>query len=701
MTYPLEATLRAPYEWFSATFFAAGAALLAFDAHSTIEQSWFVFPPEWGLPIALVLVTLSLLRFVQGLKVVRYQRNLRTLKSYVLRPDEIPWSREHLFLGLGFRWDQRHTQRLYDSREPQAGRYVTQPWLYRAARRFEIWAEHRAQWAELAALTRLDSPWNPVRPLPDVGGDPCIHGVEPDETQVMLPLSNRVGHMLVLGTTRVGKTRYEEVFVTQDIRRGDVVIVFDPKGDLDLLMRMFAEAKRAHRLEHFQVFHLGYPEISARYNPVGSFERITEVATRTSDPLPDEGNSAAFKEFVWRFINVLAKAMFALGERPDFTRLYAYAVDTEALAVRYIEHWLDRDHEGWRDRFDFDEERDAKDRTKAEQARKTGRTLRTVCLVAFVRGHELREPVAEALMSVLGNDRTYFEKLVSSLYPLMEKLTTGKTAELIAPDYEDLEDERPILDWLQVINSGGIVYVGLDSLSDHEVASAIGGAMFSDLTSVAGTIYKHGADIGQAEASPKRKLALHADEFNELVGNSFIPMVNKAGGAGYQVTAYTQTWHDVEARIGSKPKAEQIAGNFNSLVMMRVQNTETAEMLTQRLPEVNVITRTAASSASDTNDPTDFAEFASRNEDRISTEKIPTLSTADVMQLPKGQAFCLINGGQLWKIRIPLAEDAGDECLPASVEALAAELRQLRRGARAAGEPFTDGITQEGKGRGW
>jgi hypothetical protein len=48
----------------------------------------------------------------------------------------------------------------------------------------------------------------------------------------------------VLGTTRVGKTRLAELFITQDIRRQntagehEVVIVFDPKGDADLLKRM-------------------------------------------------------------------------------------------------------------------------------------------------------------------------------------------------------------------------------------------------------------------------------------------------------------------------------------------------------------------------------------------------------------------------------------------------------------------------------
>ncbi len=35
-----------------------------------------------------------------------------------------------------------------------------------------------------------------------------------------MDLRERVGHMLVLGTTRVGKTRLAEVLITQDIRRG-------------------------------------------------------------------------------------------------------------------------------------------------------------------------------------------------------------------------------------------------------------------------------------------------------------------------------------------------------------------------------------------------------------------------------------------------------------------------------------------------
>ncbi|MCV5804591.1 type IV secretion system DNA-binding domain-containing protein, partial [Escherichia coli] len=75
-----------------------------------------------------------------------------------------------------------------------------------------------------------ESAFNPVRPLPPVGGLPALHGIELDETNVLMDLRERVGHLLVLGTTRVGKTRLAELLITQDIRRGDVVIVFDPKG---------------------------------------------------------------------------------------------------------------------------------------------------------------------------------------------------------------------------------------------------------------------------------------------------------------------------------------------------------------------------------------------------------------------------------------------------------------------------------------
>jgi hypothetical protein len=56
-------------------------------------------------------------------------------------------------------------------------------------------------------------------------------------------------------------------------------------------------------------------------------------------------------------------------------------------------------------------------------------------------------------------------------------------------------------------------------------------------------------------------------------------------------------------------------------------------LLTSQLPEVRVVSTLVSSSVSDTNDPGDFADFASRNEDRITTESAQMLSASDLIQL--------------------------------------------------------------------
>jgi conjugative coupling factor TraD (TOL family) len=644
MAYPLEALLRPAYELRAAAISALAAAAVVWS------PSTFMLTPELAWGFAGVFCCHAAWRSTAGLKIVRYRANLRRQRRYRVTSEEIPWSHDRLFLGRGFQWDQRHTQRLQEARLPEK-RDLLQAGLLR----------------RIADLLASQAPVQL-----GVGGDAAIHGVEPAESDIWMDVAERVGHTLVLGTTRVGKTRLAEVLLTQDIRRGEVVIVFDPKGDIDLLRRVYAEAKRAGRHQEFFLFHLGHPEISARYNPVGNFSRITEVATRIAGQLPSEGQSAAFKEFVWRFVNVMARALVALGRKPDYEQINRYAANIEPLLVHYFEHWLDREPaaKGWR----AEVEAMAIDKRSLDKGLQS-RGARAVTLVEYARRKKLYDPLANALASTLNYEKSYFDKLVASLLPLMEKLTTGRIASLLSPVYDDPTDWRPVFDWTSIIHLRGIVYIGLDALSDYEVAAAVGNSMFADLTSVAGSLYKFGTGRGLPGMTGERRIAIHADEFNELIGEEFIPLLNKAGGAGFQVTAYTQTWSDIEARIGSKPKAGQIAGNFNNLIMLRVKEMATAELLTDQLPEVRIVSTTTSSSVSDTNDPGDFADFASRNEDRITTESAPLLAPSDLVQLPKGQAFALIQGGQLYKIRIPLPDGSHDALMAENLVAVGNEIK--------------------------
>ncbi|EJM1221382.1 type IV conjugative transfer system coupling protein TraD [Salmonella enterica] len=658
----IEALLRPAVELYSA---AAGLAA----GTVCLMAPWSVMlAPSVSYPLAGGFLLFAGIRARQGMTILRYRRNIRRLPHYVMTSSQVPVSRHSLFIGLGFRWEQKHTQRLHTCRRPEVAHYIHPGWFYRQARRLEKVCESRLP--TMRRILSRDSPLNPVRPLPPVGGSALLHGIELNETDVTLPLGERVGHTLVMGTTRVGKTRLAEIFITQDIRRGEVVIIFDPKGDADLLKRAYAEAKRAGRENEFYVFHLGWPDISARYNAVGRFGRISEVASRIAGQLSGEGNSAAFKEFAWRFVNIISRALIELGQRPDYLQISRHVINIDDLFIRYAQYYLPK-HEpkAWDVIAQIADKVNEKNTPRNLQ----GRDKYVVALEQYLAATKIYDPILDGLRSAVRYDKTYFDKIVASLLPLLEKLTTGKTAQLLAPSYSDLDDPRPIFDWQQIIRKRGVVYVGLDALSDTEVAAAVGNSMFADLVSIAGYIYKFGVNDGLPGGDNPAKIPinLHCDEFNELMGDEFIPLINKGGGAGIQVTAYTQTLSDIEARIGNAAKAGQVIGNFNNLIMLRVRETATAELMTGQLHEVDVLTNTVISGVTDSSNPETGTDFTSNTQDRVSSVSVPLIDPAALIQLPKGQAFALLEGGQLWKIRMPLPAADNDELMPGSITQLA------------------------------
>jgi conjugative coupling factor TraD (TOL family) len=383
-------------------------------------------------------------------------------------------------------------------------------------------------------------------------------------------------------------------------------------------------------------------------------------------------------------VNIITRALVALGQRPDYTLILRYVTNIGELYETYVENMLASKaphllmqvenllSSGMLKEKDLP--RNMQGQANAMRVWAIEMTLSTD------EGKKLWDPVLDGLRSAVRYDRTYFDKIVASLLPLLEKLTTGKTAALLAPDYNDMDDKRPIFDWQEVIRKKGIVYVGLDALSDSEVASAVGNSMFADLVSVAGHIYKFGLADETGSASQKKvPINLHCDEFNELMGDEFIPLINKGGGAGIQVTAYTQTLSDIEARVGSRAKANQVVGNFNSLIMLRVRENSTAELLTSQLPEVDVYNKTLTSGVTDVSRPGEGTDFNSNVQDQVTLARMPMITPADIINLPKGQAFALLEGGRLWKIRMPLPGSGNDPLMPESISRIAEYMQQNYR----------------------
>ena len=689
--YPIEQLLRPPVEWQSALAFY-GAATVAVAA-----PSLFLLPATYAWLLAVVFVWRGTWRLNFALKLMRYQFNLLVLPFFLISPRKIPISDKDLYLGRGFEWTAKHTQRKTDIDRPQWEHLLNRRdgFLYKTGRAIEqLTAPIKPLAATIGALVATRHYLNPFSPIPMVEGNPAIHavGLFEGESAVALPQSERVAHTFVAGTTRVGKTRLAEVLVTQDIHGGHCTIVFDPKGDAELLARIYAESERAGRLHHLKIFHLGFPEVSARYNPIGEFARITEVPSRIASQLPDQGNSAAFKEFAWRYVNVIAKAATALGRSLEYMTLLEYGSDIDPLLYDYLCYLFQREQlPNWQAQIKAIVD-DVDSHKMGREAQ--GRDRTAWAAVQVFKHSPLTDLVAHSLVKTFEYDKTFYDKLVASLFPLLEKLTSGQVGELLSPDYLNLDDERPIFDWMSVIREGGIVYVGFDALSDSEVASAVGASMFSDLTSIAGQIYKTGLDYGlPTDMSPtQRKVCIHADEFSELVGKEFVPMLNKAGGAGFQITAYTQTLSDIVSRFGDTARAGQVIGNLGTLIMLRVKEPQTAELLVDQLREVEVNQMTLVSGVTD-GDPSGDSHFTSRTEQRITSQRVPLVHINDLTSLPKGHAFALI-AGRLYKIRLPLFDD--EQSLPGGIEQMCRTMREQYRSASDHWMPNLEDVYWEG-----
>ena len=163
----------------------------------------------------------------------------------------------------------------------------------------------------------------------------------------------------------------------------------------------------------------------------------------------------------------------------------------------------------------------------------------------------------------------YYQKITASVGPILDKINQSNACDIFSFDAGSISQPEVVL--IEAIKRKQVIYIGLNSLVNREVSEALGKAIVSDLVSCAGRIYT---------GSEAYECSLYCDEFSELVQDEFVTLLNKAGGAGFQITAACQTINDLGAAFASNhDKAKMLEGNFQSQIVMRVKNKETALVL--------------------------------------------------------------------------------------------------------------------------
>ncbi|MBD1577902.1 type IV conjugative transfer system coupling protein TraD [Vibrio sp. S11_S32] len=706
----LDGRMRPCYEYQASLISGLSAGILT-------QSTWIAgIPYSTAHAMALTVAAIGIKQYVSGRKLKKYHNALKNIDAFFMTMEELPVSSKSFWLGRGFEWKQKHTQRLYETQSPNGEMITSLSPAYKSARKYEHAHGDSGKFIHRLVITMMNKRHlfkvgkfsflkNPLAPLPPVGGNSAIHGVGVDEEDdINIGLGSLEGHVLIMGTTGCGKTRTAEIFISSDIARkkqiktkvrgkdakvknktisvpDGTVVIMDPKGDADLLARAYSEAKRHGR--EFYFFHLGEQEITCRYNGIGNFSRLSECATRIAGQLSGSGDSSAFKEFAWRFIAIISRALFDMGIRPTYDHVRRYIMNMESLFIEYCEDWLTKNTgSGWREiAAEFSKEKQIPEHLKGLSRHSVG--LSQCIELEMASRTDKSYPAYEGLVNAVRYDASYFSKITASLLPLLEKLCSGDLINILSPDYSDTDDVRPILDWTQAIRKDAVVYCGFAAMVDRDVASAVSNSMLSDLLSLSGKIYQNGINYGlQGSSSQDRpNIYLHMDEANEMCGDEFIPILNKARGSGVRVIAYTQAREDFEVRMGDAAKAGVVESNFNTLIMFRVKTATTAALLTDQLREVNVYDRSTTAAGSTDTDDANQSLMTTRYSDGVSiTKSVPIISPDAIIALPKGQAFGLVEGNRLFKIRFPLPKETKNT--------LPAEMSQVYRNMKMAYQSY-------------
>lgn len=581
-----------------------------------------------------------------------------------------------MWLGYGFEWEQRHVQRMYEISKRD---WANQEQRYREPFLRSFYRRHIQDMPVPARKIRNLKPvWTMEEntflprfrePEPAMG-KAWIHGIEPHESTVYQPLKHIEGHTLIIGTTGAGKTRLFDLLISQCILRDETVIIVDPKGDKELaanaerackaLTAVFNDEKKPHpnrgRTKEFIYFNPAFPEKSARLNPLRNFSRVTEVASRISALMQSaNGGNDPFKAFSWQALNNVVQGLAMIEGRPTLTKIKHFLEGgAHGLVCEAMQKFI-RDHNIDLDKYirllpDNGRNRTNKGNvqyklTECTEKEKADALVDIYNLCGMSKDYPNSD--LEGLISMYEHDATHFSKMVANLLPIMNMLTSGVLGPLLSPDPNDTEDKRPSTDTQKIIQQKQVAYIGLDSLTDSIVGSAIGSMILSDLTAVAGQRYNYGQEL--------EPVNIFVDEAAETINEPLIAMLNKGRGAKMRLYVATQTIADFAARLGSQDKAMQVLGNVNNTIALRTIDQQTQEYICETMPKTRIeYVMRGQSQSMDSEVPV----LHSGGQNEVLREEEADMFPAPMLgSLPNLEYIAKISGGKIVKGRLPILID--------------------------------------------
>ena len=614
---PFEMPWRKAYEAWAAGAWAVGVLYFLYLAASG------VLSPGMGVGLAAAAMAMGIHRVWQALRVLTTRASLSGRSMQVMTTRELQRltrDPDELFLGFGFEWHAKHSQRLYELAKVDYKDYRVPNFML-----------------PLLGFTSTSQPESEI-------GLPFIHGVETRETALYRPLLNFEGGTLLVGTTQSGKGVAISALAYQAIRRGDVVVIIDPKNSKRLKRVVQRACEDFREADTFVEFHPAFPERGVRLDFTRNWQKVTEIASRIQSIMP--ADSGVFNAFGWDAINVVAQGLVQLDDRPTLLKLKKYV---EGGIEQILEKLLDRlftERLGTTYRTTVPELAAAISQAQSGKLRRCSEASSHL-LTAFVHYDQTHiaqashDPVIDSQLRVLLHPREHYQKIIANLLPILSMLTSGALGKSLSPEAFDLSDSRPILDFEKIEGGRHVLYMCLDSLPDPSVASAIGALAIADLAARAGIRYNLGSS---------GRVTLIVDEISNVVNQPLIEILNKGAEGGMMAVCAMQTLADLADRLGSEDAARKALGNLNNLIALRSKDRLTQDFIAETFGKTGIHTlRVGLNEGADTS----LGSWSAGRSVQITEQMEERVPVDMIGKLPNLQYFGSI-AGRLVKGRFPI-----------------------------------------------
>jgi conjugal transfer pilus assembly protein TraD len=256
---------------------------------------------------------------------------------------------------------------------------------------------------------------------------------------------------------------------------------------------------------------------------------------------------------------------------------------------------------------------------------------------------EFAQNSLERLEGQASHPKEHYQKMITSLGPVLTSLNTGDVAPLL-----NASPEKSI-NWRDVFENNKVVYFELSSMLRQEVSNNVGKMIVQDLLYFIGELY--------AFDKSKKNMNLFVDEFYSVMFRGYIDMLNKSRGAGLRMFLGMQTTADIANALGDGQDSyvKQVLGNVANKFYLRVPEKELAQEFCD-LFGTTYISQVDEAHIESSKSGTPAELFGTNTSQRKSHVEANIVSPDMLMHLPIGQAFAFMSARDPYKLRLPLIE---------------------------------------------